>query len=396
MTFIPLSPQRPHLMWVYTGSPNESLDAATWLDTTAELRKLGWRVTLVVVGPAGLQSVRGVEVFGIPKSDTYLLRQFSFHLQFLRFLIAQWSSVDVVLFHSMSAPWVWPLWLARQMWRQQRPLLVMDTRTVPMAPPENETQRDRMRRHYHVLMEHLANHWADGRLAITPHMAGAVGIPPAKLWGVWPSGVNLDRLAAAGVARRWPVPGEPIHLVYIGVLHYERNLLTFSRAVEQANAEGMHFGFSMVGDGTQRAELEQFAAQTAGRVRVIPPVPHDQVGSVLAAAHVGVLPFPDEEKFRVSSPIKLFEYMAAGLPILATRITCHTDVIGAGSYVIWAEQGDVAGLLDALRQVWAQRAALSQLGKQATGAARDWTWQASARKLKDSLEEGLTRVIQPV
>ena len=40
--------------------------------------------------------------------------------------------------------------------------------------------------------------------------------------------------------------------------------------------------------------------------------PHDQIPEVLARAHVGVLPFPDEEKFRVSSPIKLFEYMAAG------------------------------------------------------------------------------------
>lgn len=382
-------------MWVYTGALSESLDAATWLDTADELRRLGWRVTLVAVEAEGIQRVRGVEIFGIPRTETYLLRQSSFHLKFWRFLIAQWKTVDVVLFHSMSAPWIVPLWLFRQVEGGHRPQFVMDTRTVAMIPLAKESWRDQIRRKYHLLMESLSNRWADGRLAITPHMAQAVGIPRGKLWGVWPSGVNPAFLAEAQTVRRWPTAGEAIHLVYIGVLHYERNLLTFSRAVERANAEGMSFVLSLVGDGTERADLEQYAARTEGRVRVIPPIPHAQIGSVLAQAHVGVLPFPDEEKFRVSSPIKLFEYMAAGLPILATRITCHTDVIGDGGYVIWADHSDEEGLLVALRQTWHQRASLSQLGSQSALAVREWTWQESARKLKDALESGLAQAAQP-
>ena len=102
-----------------------------------------------------------------------------------------------------------------------------------------------------------------------------------------------------------------------------------------------------------------------------------------------MLPFPDEEKFRVSSPIKLFEYMAAGLPILATRIVCHTDVIGNGAYVFWAEQTDAAGLLAALRLVWLSREVLSTMGAQAAVAAQAWTWHTSAQKLKLAIEHGL-------
>jgi glycosyltransferase involved in cell wall biosynthesis len=238
-------------------------------------------------------------------------------------------------------------------------------------------------------MERLANHWADGRLAITEHMARHLKIPLQKLWGTWPSGVDLEQFAQAREARRWPVPNEPVCLVYVGSMGYGRGLRVLARAVEKANTEGMSFTFICVGSGTAKSDLERMAAESEGRIRVLSAVPHEQVWRVLAEAHVGVLPFPDLPAYRVSSPIKLFEYMAAGLPILATRITCHTDTIGEGEYVFWAEENDVAGLLSALRRVRQSLALLSQMGNQAAAAAQAWTWHESARKLKTALEAGI-------
>lgn len=379
----------PHLVWVYPGSLTDVLHSATWLETTRELRQLGWHVTLVTAGPAGQQHIRGVEVFCIPMPQVYLLRQVVYHIRLLGLLALEWATTDVILFESMSAPWILPLRPVRRLTGRRRPLLVMDTRTIHMTPESKENRKDRLRGAFQKLMERLANRWADGRLAITQRMARTVRIPPERLWGVWPSGVDLEQFASARMTRRWPLLEEPIHLVYIGVLHYERNLMTLSRAVEKANTEGMAFILSLFGDGTERADLEEFAAQTAGRIRVVPPLPHDQVWKVLAQAHVGILPYLDDEKFRVSSPIKLFEYMAAGLPILASRIACHTDVVGDGEYAFWAEQADVPGLLAALRLAWQNRESLTKMGSQAAPAAQAWTWHESAKKLKLSLEYGL-------
>jgi hypothetical protein len=78
------------------------------------------------------------------------------------------------------------------------------------------------------------------------------------------------------------------------------------------------------------------------RIQVLPQDPHDQGPEVLGKMQVGVIPFPDEPKFQISSPIKLFEYLGAGKPILATH-TCHTDVIGDGGIVFWVEKSDVLG-----------------------------------------------------
>jgi glycosyltransferase involved in cell wall biosynthesis len=378
------------LLWVAGGGTlDKSLDSATWLNTSKELSQLGWQVTLVAIGRAKEESFHGVQIIRIPRPEIYLLRQIIFHIQVLALILKRLDTLDVIMFHSMSAPWLLPLRLVRHFRNRQRPMLVMDTRTLEMAPEVRQSWKDRIRRSYYVFMEKWTNSWLDGRLAITQRMAEAVSIPQEQLWGVWPSGVDQDLFSPSGAMRKWPLVGEEIRLVYIGVLNYERNLMIFSRAVEKANAEGMRFTFSIIGEGTEHADLEIFANQTNGRIHVFPAVQHSQVPELLTQAHVGVLPFPDEEKFRVSSPIKLFEYMAAGLPILATRITCHTDVVAEGDFAFWAEQSDEASFLSALRSLWSNSDRLIEMGHHSAFAAQEWTWRESAQKLKKALETGL-------
>lgn len=378
-----------HVVWVYTEPVIHRLDAVTWLETTRQLTDSGWRVTLVAEGPAGEHRIRGVEVLCIAKPRVYLLRQAVFHLKVLRLLASRWSSIGVILFHPMSAPWLLPLRFVRGLSQGPHPLLVMDSRTVPMAPVKLSLWRHQIRAYYHRLMHRLANRWADGQTAITQRMAETLRIPSHQLWCTWPSGVDTEQFICAQAVRQWPLPGQRIRLVYVGVLHHERNLMSLCRAVEKANSEGMRFSLSIVGDGAERLALEKFSLQTEGRVRVLPPVPHEEVPAVLGQAHVGVLPFPDEEKFRVSSPIKLFEYLAAGMPILATRIVCHTDVTGSGGYVFWAEDGSVEGLLGALRGIWQASASLHRLGLEAAVASQDWTWQQAAAKLGNALQQAI-------
>ena len=378
-----------HLVWVYTGDLATALDRVTWLETTAELRALGWQVTLVAVGEGGLKHIDGIEVLSFRQPRIYLLKQAIFHLRVLALLARQWRSLDLVLFHSMSAPWLLPLRWLRPLMAGRSPLLVMDTRTLPMTVPELEGVRLRLLRHFHNLMERFGNAMADGRLAITPAMSEAVAIPPGKLWGVWPSGVRPETMASAREARVWPAAGTAVELIYIGCTHYERNLSTFCRAMEGAAARGMDFRLTIIGDGTERDELDRLAAQSRGRIRVLDPVPYREIPGCLGQAHVGILPFPDEEKFRVSSAIKLFEYLAAGMPVLSTRIEPHVKVLGDCPCVFWAEHWEAEGLLAGLGRLWEQRDSLAERGEAAAVRVTDWTWQASARKLSDALLNGL-------
>jgi glycosyltransferase involved in cell wall biosynthesis len=315
-----------------------------------------------------------------------------FHLLLLGRLAREWQTIDVILFHAMSAVWMLPLRLVRRLTGGRRPLLMMDTRDLPVP----DSLRARLRVGFYGLVQRLANRWADGQTAITPQMAQLVHIPSHQLWGTWPSGVNPERFAPARADRRWPSAHGPVHLIYVGVLLHERNLLPLCQAVREANRAGMAFRLWLVGDGAARADLEEYASGAGGQIRVIPPVPHEDIPQWLAKAHVGVTALfsPGETLFQASSPIKLFEYMAAGLPVLAMRMPCHTNVVGDGDYVFWVERPDVPDLLAGLQLIWDHREVLSTMGSAAAVAAQGWTWRAAAEKLKQSLEYGLARCCQ--
>lgn len=383
-----------HLVWVYPVPVATALDSATWLQTTHVLRTLGWQVTLVAKGPTGQHTINGVQVTCVSTPAKYLLNNVMFHLWVLLLILRGWRTIDVVLFHQLSAPWFLPLRLVRLLSSRQRPQFVMDTRDLNTV---EGGLKNRIRRVYFDLTHALANRWADGQTAITERMAELVRIPAAKRWGYWPSGVSLERFAGAHTGRRWPTAAEPVHLMYVGKLHSERNLLPICRAVDEANQRGMHFVLTFVGAGPEQAILEACAAQSEGRICVLPAVSHEQIPQLLRNAHVGItsLPAPDDAKFEASSPIKLFEYMAAGIPMLATSNGCHTDVVGAGRYAFWVHEVSPDGILRALTEINDAKLTLAERGEEARHAVLAWTWSAAGAQLDGALRAGLRGALAP-
>jgi glycosyltransferase involved in cell wall biosynthesis len=380
-----------HLVWIFPGRLDNFLSRETWLRTTRELRILGWKVTLINFGEHGIHTIGEVEVLDLPCPDIYLLRQIIFHNRVFAYILSNWACIDVILFGQSSALWILPLKLLRIIQHKKKPLFVMDTRTIPMEDRHKASIRDRLRGWFSILMNGFGNVWADGQTAITQRMATCVHIPKNRLWGVWPSGVDIDKFAGTFINRKWPSEDEAIHLGYIGSLHYERNLMSLCKATEIANKEGMNFVLSLTGWGTGIEDLENFASQTNGRIQVNPAIPYEQIPKLLESVHIGVLPFPDEEKYRVCSPVKLFEYMATGLPILATRIVCFTDLINADTYTFWAENAAPEGLLFALKKIWKSRTSLMTMGIESEKTAPIYTWKESARKLSEALKFGLQK-----
>lgn len=380
--------QIPHLLWVYPGALDEALDSVTWIETTRTLRRMGWHVTLITADDAQHSVIRGVEVLGLPTRQIYFLRQFDYHLHLLRYLIKMRRSADVVLFHSISAAWLLPLKLVQSLIFDRRPLYVMDTRDLH---PMGGNWKDALRRVFLRLAHFLANRGADGQTAISPRMAALVNIPADQFWGVWPSGVIADQFATAHEKRTWPTGNEIVQLVYIGRLLLERNLLALGKSVLQANKEGMAFRLSLIGDGVDRHTFENFAKRSAGQIQLLDPVPHQEMPQMLAKMHVGItsLPAPDDARYAASSPVKLFEYMAAGMPVLATSNPCHTEVIGDGDYAFWAEDAHSESILDALRAAWKARDTFARRGAHALQAANVWTWKAATAKLDDALRKGI-------
>jgi glycosyltransferase involved in cell wall biosynthesis len=101
----------------------------------------------------------------------------------------------------------------------------------------------------------------------------------------------------------------------------------------------------VAGDGPIRPELVALADQlgVTDRVHWLGQVSHADIPTVLAACDVATAPYPDMADFAFS-PLKLYEYLAAGLPVVASAIGQIPDVLGHGAFGMLTRPGNVRDL----------------------------------------------------
>jgi glycosyltransferase involved in cell wall biosynthesis len=123
--------------------------------------------------------------------------------------------------------------------------------------------------------------------------------------------------------------------------------------------------FLLVGQGPEKEQLQQRAREAdLTNVAFLPPVSRAQMPSLTQAADLGYIGLQKKDLFRYGvSPNKLYEYMAAGLPVLFAIDTIHDEVSEARcGFSVPAE--DPPALADALRRIAAlPRSRLREMGE---------------------------------
>ncbi len=197
----------------------------------------------------------------------------------------------------------------------------------------------------------------------------ARGVPADRFVYV-PNSVDLDFFAR----RRVPAPvmaGVPdgrVVAVYAGAHGPANDLGTvLDAAAILRGASAIHL--VLVGDGTEKQALvERARSLRLDNVTFIPPVPKQEIPAVFARCDVGVLTLRDVPLFRSGvSPNKLFDYMAAGLPVVTNVAGDCADIVTASRAGFTATPGSAEALAGALRAAEAldpeQRARLGAAGR---------------------------------
>ena len=125
----------------------------------------------------------------------------------------------------------------------------------------------------------------------------------------------------------------------------------------------------------------------ADRVRFTGFIPPGDVARHLAGADVLVLPNPETEISRsYSSPLKLFEYMAAGKPIVASDLPAFREVLSSEDAVL-VEPGSASALAAGIERVLGDRPLATRLAFNAFSAASNYSWSARAERLERLLTQ---------
>ena len=151
----------------------------------------------------------------------------------------------------------------------------------------------------------------------------------------------------------------------------------------------------LIGDGPERppAEIE---AQGLDTVSFTGSVPHEQMPACLAAADIGVAPFDVAAHKPLTlgfywSPLKIFEYMAAGLPVVAPAGGRMSGLIEHNREGILYKPATPAALADALARL-GDSDLRRELGKAARArAVREYSWKAHCQALEAAIRARVLR-----
>lgn len=225
-------------------------------------------------------------------------------------------------------------------------------------------------------------------------MLAELGVERERLL-VTPNGVHLEQYPEPGAsgadgAARDRARGElgcaaagPV----LGFVGYYRSWHRLDLALECLLQPGLEdAALVLVGEGPAEAELVERARELglAERLVLAGPRPHAAIPRLLPAFDVGLIPAINP----YASPLKLHEYMAAGLAVVAPRQPNLCEVLEDGENALLFEPGDGDGLCAAVAALLGDAERARALGRRAraTVVERDLTWTGNARRVLAAVE----------
>lgn len=199
---------------------------------------------------------------------------------------------------------------------------------------------------------------------------------------VIPNGVNRDRFSLP-LLPTFPSNPKTFVVGFVGSLKPWHGLSILTDAFARLHQRVPQARLLIVGDGPERGNMEADLAERGlqSAVRFTGAVTSDRIPGMLASMSVAVAPYPESADFYFS-PLKVYEYMAAGLPVVASQIGQLSELIEDGANGMLCPPGDAGALAKALELLWRSPELRTQMGNTARHIVLErHTWDAIAEQI---------------
>lgn len=223
--------------------------------------------------------------------------------------------------------------------------------------------------------------------AIADYFERLHGVRPLVLFNAAdrpPAG--FDRDSRADLRRRAGLPPDARVVLYQGWISGERNLEPLVRSAAALPADAY---LVLIGYGDFEAELKRLVEPHPWRerVRFLGRVEPAEILNLTAGADLGVIPYlPIDLNHRLCSPNKFFEYVQAGVPIVAHDLAFFRDMGQRYGVVETADLASDRGMAGAVTGMLSQPEKLERMRSACRAAAETLHWETEARKLLAAYE----------
>ncbi len=225
-------------------------------------------------------------------------------------------------------------------------------------------------------------------------------VPREKVFQIhW--GANVERfrpdVPIEGGAARLALPPDSRVVVFSGSFRrwHGARVLVQAAARVLADEVGKSAFFLFLGEGPELPKVAREVERLGltPRVHLAGAVPYREMPAYLARAQVGVAPFEPARHRQLQlgfywSPLKIFEYMASGLPVVTLDVDPLNQIVRPGREGLLVAEGDVPGLSRAILELVASPERASAMGRAGREqVVAQYSWQVHCEKLERVLEQ---------
>lgn len=222
--------------------------------------------------------------------------------------------------------------------------------------------------------------------AVHPSALTKFCINPQKIFEVT-NGVDLSITKPKGLKRS----NAEFRVFYVGFLMKERGLDLMLHAIAMLKRRIEGLKFILAGDA--RREDVAFLDRTIKKLGLEEQVDflgrlnHDDILTLMEDSDVCLLPFPRTETVNCIYPVKIFEYMAMGKAIVATRLKGISNVIRDEVNGLLVEPGDAREMADAIFRIYENPDLREKLEANAKKIVEKYDWKIINEEINKKLAE---------
>jgi len=202
---------------------------------------------------------------------------------------------------------------------------------------------------------------------------------------VTPNGINFEKfnsqMDGEQIRKQYGLGGKVI-IGFVGILKRLWGIYTILECAPQVFAKRNDLHFMVVGEGKEFQNVERLIKENGltDRFTLTGGVPHSDIPRYIAAMHIGIAPYCYKDPFH-GSPMKIFEYMAMGKPVIASAQGQIKDIIKNGENGLLIEPDDSDGLAKAILELGRDKTKMRNMGMKARATVENYTWETNARKV---------------
>lgn len=201
--------------------------------------------------------------------------------------------------------------------------------------------------------------------------------------------LSLFKVDINHVIKKQAIYSMRLPIIYQGTMAVDRGLLIMLEAVAIAKRVEPRLLLRLV--GVQNGNVKELLLKKLSELDITDNVeisgwqPHHEIALAMHTSLIGIVPLLPNPKFERSLPIKLLEYMACGLPVIASRLKIVSSYINECNCGILYEATNSKALAEATLELLSDPTRRIQMGENGKHAIEErWNW--------DKMEETLYSV----